>query len=33
MGSFGGRVWEVETGMFHLLNMERAENLTDLRSI
>lgn len=33
MGYFGGGVWKVETGMFHLLNVSRVENLTDLRGI
>lgn len=33
MGYFGGGVWKVETGMFHLLNVGRVEHLTDLRGI
>lgn len=33
MGYFGGGVWKVETGMFHLLNVGLVEHVTDLRGI
>lgn len=32
MGYVGGGIWKVEAGTSHLLNVDRAKNVTDLRN-